>query len=183
MRKVPLSSAGRARTRSAGASSSRCFRRKSRVAKSPVSSGASSTALRPLPSPCRRGPARSRCLLVLLCVTLLVALIGAAEVSLEVAIARFARPGSVAWSAIGGAAGGLLVGAFRQVAGPRRLYAARRPFAGQHHGRQRGSADRRRRRARRRTRSSWVIRAARSISGCPLRRRGRTSRSSLSEAG
>ena len=61
---------------------------------------------------------------------LLVALIGAAGVGLGVASRDLARPGSVAWSAVGGAAGGLLVGGIRQVAGPRRLHAARRAFAG-----------------------------------------------------
>ena len=63
------------------------------------------------------GPGALSVLLVLLSVTLLVALIGAAGVSLGVATARFARPGSAAWSVVGGAAGGLLVGAFGKLLG------------------------------------------------------------------
>ena len=67
--------------------------------------------------PLQSGPGALSVLLVLLCVTLLVALIGAAGVSVGVAIARFARPGSLAWSVVGGAAGGLLVGAFGKLLG------------------------------------------------------------------
>jgi len=53
--------------------------------------------------PLKSGPGALSVLLVLLCVTVLVALIGAAGVSVGVAIARFARPGSLAWSMVGGA--------------------------------------------------------------------------------
>ena len=67
--------------------------------------------------PLQSGPGALSVLLVLLCVTLLVALIGAAGVSAGVATARFARPGSLAWSAVGGAGGGLLVGAFGKLLG------------------------------------------------------------------
>ena len=67
--------------------------------------------------PLQSGPGALSVLLVLLCVTLLVALIGAAGVSAGVATARFARPASLAWSAVGGAAGGLLVGAFGKLLG------------------------------------------------------------------
>ena len=67
--------------------------------------------------PLQAGPGALSVLLVLLSVTLLVALIGAAGVSLGVATARFARPGSAAWSVVGGAAGGLLVGAFGKLLG------------------------------------------------------------------
>ena len=67
--------------------------------------------------PLQSRPGALSVLLVLICVTLLVALIGAAGVSLGVATARFARPGSLAWSVAGGAAGGLLVGAFGKLLG------------------------------------------------------------------
>jgi DNA-binding winged helix-turn-helix (wHTH) protein len=67
--------------------------------------------------PLQSGPGALSVLLVLLCVTVLVALIGAAGVSVGVAIARLARPGSLAWSAVGGAAGGLFVGAFGKLLG------------------------------------------------------------------
>jgi transcriptional regulator HilA, main transcriptional regulator of SPI1 len=67
--------------------------------------------------PLQSGPGALSVLLVLLCVTLLVALIGAAGVSVGVAIARFARPGWLAWSLVAGAAGGLLVGAFGKLLG------------------------------------------------------------------
>ena len=67
--------------------------------------------------PLQSGPGALSVLLVLLCVTLLVALIGAGGVSTGIAIARLARPGSTQWSVIGGAAGGLLVGAFGKLLG------------------------------------------------------------------
>ena len=67
--------------------------------------------------PLQSGPGALSVLLVLLSVTLLVALIGAAGVSVGIAIARFARPGRLAWSLLGGAAGGLLVGAFGKLLG------------------------------------------------------------------
>jgi DNA-binding winged helix-turn-helix (wHTH) protein len=67
--------------------------------------------------PVQSGPGALSVLLVLLCVTLLVALIGAAGVSAGVAIARFARPRSLAWSATGGAVGGLFVGTFGKLLG------------------------------------------------------------------
>jgi len=56
-------------------------------------------------------------LLVLLSVTVLVGVIGAAGVSLGVAAASFARPKSFPWSVAGGAAGGFLVGAFGRLLG------------------------------------------------------------------
>jgi DNA-binding winged helix-turn-helix (wHTH) protein len=67
--------------------------------------------------PLRSGPGALSILLVLLCVTALVALIGAAGVSVGIAIARLARPGSVLWTLVGGAAGGLVVGAFGKLLG------------------------------------------------------------------
>jgi DNA-binding winged helix-turn-helix (wHTH) protein len=67
--------------------------------------------------PLQGGPGALSVLLVLLCVTVLVALIGAAGVSVGIAIARFARPASLVWSTVGGAAGGLLVGAFGKLLG------------------------------------------------------------------
>jgi DNA-binding winged helix-turn-helix (wHTH) protein len=67
--------------------------------------------------PLKAGPGAMSVLLVLLCVAVLVALIGAAGVSTGIAIARLARPGSVQWSVIGGAAGGVLVGAFGKLLG------------------------------------------------------------------
>src|SRR6476660_9452021 len=60
--------------------------------------------------PVQTGPGALSILLVLLAVTILVALIGAAGVSVGIAMARFARPSSAMWSVVGGAAGGLLVG-------------------------------------------------------------------------
>ena len=56
-------------------------------------------------------------LLVLLSVTVLVGVIGAAGVSLGVAAASYARPRSLLWSVTGGAAGGFLVGAFGRLLG------------------------------------------------------------------
>jgi DNA-binding winged helix-turn-helix (wHTH) protein len=50
-------------------------------------------------------------LLVLICVTTLVALVGAAGVSFGIATATFARPRSAAWTVLGGAGGGFVVGA------------------------------------------------------------------------
>lgn len=50
-------------------------------------------------------------LLVLLCVTLVIALIGAAGVSIGVALAELAPVRPAAWRIVGGAAGGLAVGA------------------------------------------------------------------------
>jgi DNA-binding winged helix-turn-helix (wHTH) protein len=67
--------------------------------------------------PVQSGPGALSVLLVLLCVTVLVALIGAAGVSTGVAIGRFARPGSTLWTIVGGAAGGLFVGAFGKLLG------------------------------------------------------------------
>jgi DNA-binding winged helix-turn-helix (wHTH) protein len=67
--------------------------------------------------PVQTGPGALSILLVLLAVTILVALIGAAGVSVGIAMARFARPSSAMWSVVGGAAGGLLVGAFGKLLG------------------------------------------------------------------
>ena len=67
--------------------------------------------------PARAGPGSLSVLLVLLAVTVLVALIGAAGVCLGLAIAKLARPFSLAWSIVGAAAGGLLVGAFGKLLG------------------------------------------------------------------
>jgi DNA-binding winged helix-turn-helix (wHTH) protein len=67
--------------------------------------------------PVQTGPGALSILLVLLAVTILVALIGAAGVSVGIAIARFARPSSTLWSLVGGSAGGLLVGAFGKLLG------------------------------------------------------------------
>jgi DNA-binding winged helix-turn-helix (wHTH) protein len=67
--------------------------------------------------PLQRGPGALSVLLVLLSVTLLVALIGSLGVSLGIALARLVRPSSAAWSALGGASGGLLVGAFGKLLG------------------------------------------------------------------
>lgn len=67
--------------------------------------------------PLQGGPGALSALLVLLAVTVLVALIGATGVSVGIAIGRFARPGSALWTAVGGAAGGLFVGAFGKLLG------------------------------------------------------------------
>ena len=67
--------------------------------------------------PVQGGPGAISILLVLLCVTTLVGLIGAAGVSVGIATALFARPASLAWSIVGGGAGGLLVGAFGKLLG------------------------------------------------------------------
>lgn len=67
--------------------------------------------------PAEAGPGSFSILLVLVSVTVLVGLIGAAGVSVGVAIARLARPSSLIWSAVGGASGGLLVGAFGKLLG------------------------------------------------------------------
>ena len=56
-------------------------------------------------------------LLVLLCVTALVALIGAAGVSFAIATAEFARPASWQWTTIAGAGGGLVTGALGKLLG------------------------------------------------------------------
>jgi DNA-binding winged helix-turn-helix (wHTH) protein len=56
-------------------------------------------------------------LLVLLSVTTLVALLGAAGVSFGLATAVFARAGDWQWSVIGGAGGGLLIGTFGKLLG------------------------------------------------------------------
>jgi DNA-binding winged helix-turn-helix (wHTH) protein len=67
--------------------------------------------------PAQSGPGSLSVLLVLLAVTVFVALIGAAGVCVGLAIANFARPFSLAWSTVGGAAGGLLVGALGKLLG------------------------------------------------------------------
>ncbi len=67
--------------------------------------------------PLERGPGALSVLLVLSAVTLLVALIGSAGVSLGIALATLLRPRSLAWGAVGGASGGLLVGAFGKLLG------------------------------------------------------------------
>lgn len=67
--------------------------------------------------PVQGGPGGISAMLVLVALTLLVALIGAAGVSVGIAIARLARPASLMWSVMGGAAGGLLVGAFGKLLG------------------------------------------------------------------
>ena len=67
--------------------------------------------------PVDTGPGALSILLVLLAVTVLVALIGATGVSVGIAVARFARSSSLIWSVVGGAAGGLLVGAFGKLLG------------------------------------------------------------------
>jgi DNA-binding winged helix-turn-helix (wHTH) protein len=56
-------------------------------------------------------------LLVLLCVTILVAVIGAAGVSLGIAAAQLARPQSWRWTVAAAAGGGLVVGAFGKLLG------------------------------------------------------------------
>jgi DNA-binding winged helix-turn-helix (wHTH) protein len=56
-------------------------------------------------------------LLVMVCLTLLVAVIGAAGVSFAIATAAFASPRSILWTIIAGAAGGLVVGAFGKLLG------------------------------------------------------------------
>ena len=62
------------------------------------------------------GPGAISILLVLLCVTILIGVIGAAGVS--VGFANGLRPaGSLPWLIVGGAAGGLLVGAFGKLLG------------------------------------------------------------------
>ena len=67
--------------------------------------------------PVQSGPGSLSVLLVLVAVTVLVAVVGAAGVSVGIAIAHLARPSSVAWSAVGGAGGGLLIGAFGKLLG------------------------------------------------------------------
>ena len=56
-------------------------------------------------------------LLVMVCLTLLVALIGAAGVSFSIAASAFVSPRSSLWTIFGGAAGGLVVGAFGKLLG------------------------------------------------------------------
>lgn len=56
-------------------------------------------------------------LLVLLCVTILIGVIGAAGVSFAIATMAFVRSRSVQWLALAGAAGGLFVGAFGKLLG------------------------------------------------------------------
>ena len=56
-------------------------------------------------------------LLVLVCLTILLGLAAGAGVGLGIAAAEFAAPRSPAWSALGGAAGGLLVGAAVKLVG------------------------------------------------------------------
>ena len=56
-------------------------------------------------------------LLVLLCLTILVALLGGAGVSFGIAAAGFASPRAWHWSILGGAVGGLIVGAFGKLLG------------------------------------------------------------------
>jgi DNA-binding winged helix-turn-helix (wHTH) protein len=56
-------------------------------------------------------------MLVLVCLTLLVAIIGAAGVSFALATSAFARAPSALWTVIAGAAGGLVVGAFGKLLG------------------------------------------------------------------
>lgn len=67
--------------------------------------------------PAEAGPGALSVLLVLVWITLLIAVVGAAGVTAGIATAMFARPGSLVWSVIGGAAGGLLVGAFGKLLG------------------------------------------------------------------
>jgi hypothetical protein len=56
-------------------------------------------------------------LLVLVCLTILLGLAAGAGVGLGIAVAHFAAPRSLPWSAVGGAAGGLLVGAAVKLVG------------------------------------------------------------------
>jgi DNA-binding winged helix-turn-helix (wHTH) protein len=56
-------------------------------------------------------------LLVMVCLTLLVALIGAAGVSFAIAASAFVSPRSSLWTIFGGATGGLVVGAFGKLLG------------------------------------------------------------------
>jgi DNA-binding winged helix-turn-helix (wHTH) protein len=56
-------------------------------------------------------------LLVLVCLTILLGLAAGAGVGLGIAVAHFAAPRLWAWSAVGGAAGGLLVGALVKLIG------------------------------------------------------------------
>jgi DNA-binding winged helix-turn-helix (wHTH) protein len=66
--------------------------------------------------PLQPGMGAASVLLVLLCVTILAALVGAAGVSFGIAVAEaFRRIGP--WSVVGGAAGGLFVGAFAKLLG------------------------------------------------------------------
>jgi DNA-binding winged helix-turn-helix (wHTH) protein len=67
--------------------------------------------------PVEAGPGALSVLLVLLCITILIGLIGAAGVCVGLATAMLARPRSMLWSLVGGAAGGLLVGAFGKLLG------------------------------------------------------------------
>ena len=82
-------------------------------------------------------------LLVLLCVTLLVAIVGAAGVSFAIATSVFAQARSMSWLAVAGAGGGLVVGAFGKMLGHDAFpcLSARPPG---HHGRD-GRAPHRRR--------------------------------------
>jgi len=61
--------------------------------------------------PAPQGTGAISVLLVLLCVTTLVALVGAAGVSFGIATAAFARPRTAVWTILGGAGGGFVVGA------------------------------------------------------------------------
>lgn len=56
-------------------------------------------------------------LLVLLCVTMLVAIVGAAGVSFAIATSAFAQARSLSWLTVAGAGGGLVVGAFGKMLG------------------------------------------------------------------
>jgi DNA-binding winged helix-turn-helix (wHTH) protein len=67
--------------------------------------------------PVEAGPGALSILLVLLCITLLIGLIGAAGVGFGIATAMLARPRSLPWCVAGGAAGGLVVGAFGKLLG------------------------------------------------------------------
>ena len=67
--------------------------------------------------PMQQGTAALSVLLVLVCVTTLVALVGAAGVSFGIATAAFARPGAAQWTVLGGAGGGFVVGAAVKLVG------------------------------------------------------------------
>jgi DNA-binding winged helix-turn-helix (wHTH) protein len=56
-------------------------------------------------------------LLVLLCVTMLVAIVGAAGVSFAIATSAFSQARSLSWLTVAGAGGGLIVGAFGKMLG------------------------------------------------------------------
>ncbi|MEJ7777006.1 MAG: transcriptional regulator [Sphingomicrobium sp.] len=69
------------------------------------------------PPPLQPGMGAVSVLLVLICVTIVVALIGGAGVGFGIAAAGFASGRNRPWSIVGGATGGLVVGAFAKLLG------------------------------------------------------------------